>query len=112
MGFRVGQRTEFWWDCIAQIPEGNRWQKHRFSVLFRLFDKAAAQGIVDNPTDENIKSIVLDWKGVEDDAGNPIKCDGDTVEAVLQSPEGTFFRLAVLRGYNSAILGEDLRKGN
>lgn len=122
MNFVLMDHYRFWWPATVRVPDPERIGQtidQTFEIMIQPESQDAAIA-ADEAVDvletireradhdrDRLSRLVLDWRGVVDDAGRPVPFSADTFAAALQV---SWFRVAIWTAYREALSGA--RAGN
>lgn len=122
MNFVLMDSYRFWWPVAVRVPDpenAGKLVEQTFEVLLQPETQAAAVA-ADETADsletmreradhdrDRLARVVLGWRGVVDDKGQPVPFGDDTFGRALQV---SWFRMAIWTAYRDALSGA--RVGN
>ncbi len=89
--FKIAVNEAYWAPVTVSIPSDlDKTDKRKFEVKFRRLGQAELDKISDQvnkgeTTDDQVaRSVLLDWKGVQDEGGNELPFNEDNLAKLLE----------------------------
>ncbi len=103
--FKLAQVEKVWWPVVIQMPvDGGKTRKHEIQVQFHLQNQDETdQTIAERTGDaEFFCGVILDWKQVCDEDGQPIEFSIDACRKLVKIK---YVRAALVKAYQEASYG-------
>lgn len=87
--FVLSKKASFSWPVKIKVPVDNgKHEEKKISLVFKYMTKSALKELINTAKsdDEFCKEIIVGWKDVQDESGNPLEFSAENLALVLDIP--------------------------
>ena len=94
--------TEYDWEVTVQSPEKSKFKKETFTAKFKNVGRKAFSELIESGDENFVRSVLVGWSGIKDDAGNDLEFNEDNFEALL---DNQYIVLGIIKAYGESVQG-------
>lgn len=110
--FKMGKQATYWWPVKVKVPvSGGKHETQNFDVLFKRLPQSKITGMIEQTAEggsDNAFALeaVVDWKGIQDEAGIDVPFSHTALSELLDVP---MVAKAVVLAYLESIAGAPIK---
>lgn len=102
MPFKVRKVSSYEWPVKVQIPDNGRFREETFTGVFKKLSRSAFNDLLEQGDDALVQEILVGWKGIVDDDGEPIEFSHGMLREFSDDPH---FLRGLINSFSDSITG-------